>query len=314
MNSLNKYKIEYKISTLARCAIMKEKAKPASFKINDTIEIEFSHYNFSYRKGWEGEAWIASSEIEAKNYHKAFDLFYQKLSHIMLRIPFISQSYTNINESFLIHKLKDPKVFFRYIKSAKGVGLMFMEKEKRALEELLKNNVIPNEFFFYWRDVVNTIGYSAKLLLMFSAIEALAKSLAKNKNKKDKYNIIEKILGKKLKKAIYNSNNKGLRHRLVHGEYFNNPQDSSKNYVDLIHNKILKYFNNNFFSEPFLHKITRPQRNPFGNKKELKLFFKRKDNKKYFILKELLEDFNKNGYENLKNYEYIPSKNIENYY
>ena len=50
-----------------------------------------------------------------------------------------------------------------------------MTTQQKALLALLGCPQIPEEFFYYWNDAVNSTGYSSKLVLMFSAIEALVK-------------------------------------------------------------------------------------------------------------------------------------------
>jgi hypothetical protein len=79
----------------------------------------------------------------------------------------------------------------------------------------------------------------------FSAIEALVKIRnGSNPGQKD-WSKLERILGVGLKTEIWGERGdptNALRHRLVHGEYFN-PQDSTKNYLELMHKKIIAYFN-----------------------------------------------------------------------
>jgi len=268
MSNLNKYKIEHKILTLAHCAVMEKKDNPASFS-NDGIE--FSHWDFNYGDGWITDAWIATATIEAKNYQKAFSVFIKTMSRLVSRISLISQSYIEyLSEPFLIHKIGSNTAFFRYTNDVRAVGLMFMESEQKALTKLLANTEIPEAFYYYWNDAVNAYGYSAKLLLMFSAIEALVK-----KNGQKDWNLINKILGEDLVKELFGTrkqSNIGLRHRLVHGEYFGN-QDQGKNYLELVHNKVIIYFNSKIFLESLIHEnVTHPQRHFFGNKQECKTF------------------------------------------
>ena len=235
----NKYKIEQKILTLAHCAVMEKKDDPASFEVDDT---KFSHWDYNYRDGWLTDAWLAVATIEAGNYHKAFAEFIKKLARLVPRISLISQSYIEyLSEPFIIHKIGSDTTFFRYTYDTGAVGLMFMEGERKALKILLDNKVIPEAFYYYWNDAVNATGYSAKLLLMFSAIEALVK-----KNGQKDWNLISEMLGADLVKELFGTkeqSNTGLRHRLVHGEYFGN-QDNGKNYLELVHNKVIKYLKN----------------------------------------------------------------------
>lgn len=301
MSILNKYKIEHKILTLAHCAVMEKKHKPASFDIEG---VEFSHWDFNYGDGWISNAWIAASIIDAENYHKAFSEFIKKLSRLIPRISLISQSYIEyLFEPFLIHKTGSNIAFFRYTKDVNAVGLMFMENEQKALTKLLANTEIPEAFYYYWNDAVNATGYSAKLLLMFSAIEALVK-----RNGKKDWNLINEILGEGLVKELFGTkeqSNIGLRHRLVHGEYFGN-RDQGKNYLELVHNTVIAYFNKKIFSESLIHEnVTHPQRHFWGNKEECKTFVRVKDDSNSFDIKDLLKDFSDNGFRTPAKYEHV---------
>lgn len=296
----NKYKIEYKILTLAECAVMEKKEDPASFEIDG---IKFSHWDFNHRDGWITGAWLAVAIIESENYHKALAEFRKRLSRLIPRVSLISQSYIEyLSEPFLIHKINTNKTFFRYTNDVDAVGLMFMEEERKALQILLENKEIPESFYYYWNDAVNATGYSAKLLLMFSAIEALVK-----KNGQKDWNLINEILGANLVEELFGTrekSNTGLRHRLVHGEYFGN-QDNGKNYLELVHNKVIKYFNDKIFKESLIHEnVTHPQRHFFGNKQECKIFVKIK-NGNDFYLKDLLKDFVDSGFRTPEKYEHI---------
>ena len=50
---------------------------------------------------------------------------------------------------------------------------------------MLRDAEIPDEFFYYWNDATNSSGYAAKLGLMFSAVEVLAK--IKQEKKREKF-------------------------------------------------------------------------------------------------------------------------------
>lgn len=305
---MNNYKIQHKILTLAECAVMEKQNQPASFSIDG---VEFSHWDFSYRDGWITNAWLATSYISAKDYHSVCNDFRKRLSKLIPRISLISQSYVDyLLEPFLIHKTGSNKVFFRYTNDVDAVGLMFTEDEQKALNELMKNNVIPEEFYYYWKDAVNTTGYSAKLLLMFSATEALAK-----RNGRKDWSLMDNILGNNLVKELFGTKaqpNIGLRHRLVHGEYFN--KQDQKNYLVLVHNKIINYFNKKILSKPLIHEnVTNPQRNFFGNKEVCLGLLEKEDGGKSFDLKDMLKDFSVNGFRTPKRYRYVSDKGLDTY-
>lgn len=305
---MNKYKIEHKILTLASCAVMGDKQKPASFDIDG---IQFSHWNFNYRDGWiKDDAWLATAEVVEENYIDSMNKgFVNKLYKIIPRISLISQSYISyVNEPFLIHKEGSDAAFLHYTADVCGGGLMFMEKEQEALVELLKAKGIPETFYYYWNDAINATGYSAKLLLMFSAIEALVK-----KNGQKDWNLINEILGEDLVKDLFGTkedSSSGLRHRLVHGEYFDG-NDHSKNYLELVHKKVISHFNKKIFSKPLISEdVVHPQRHFFGNKRGGNFFLSRKDRSKSFYLKDLLNNFTDGKFSTEGEYEIVPGEQL----
>lgn len=300
---MTKYTVEYRILTLAKNAVMGNPEKPARFIIDD---IEFSHLNFTHNEGWLENYWIAKLDIEIGNRFEAYKQCTSKLKKIIPRLALISQSYTEfINQPFLITKEDNKIGFFGYKKDRNGTGLMFREKEKEALDYLLSNESIPEEFYYYWNDAVNTIGYSAKLLLMFSALESLAKN---NKGKKD-FNIINKILGEELTNQLFQQNF-GLRHRLIHGEYFNR-EDQKTDYLDIVHKKVIGYFNKSILENNLINEnVVNPQRHIFGNKDTGRFFIQRMDEND-LNFREVLNDFQENEFNSPKKHKHIEDKTLD---
>jgi len=314
---MNTYRIEQKILTLAECAVMEDREKPASFQLDD---VEFSHWDFNFMAGWINDAWIAIATINAENYRQAYACFNNKLSKIIPRISLISQVYIEyLIEPFLINKNESDIAFFRYTKDTRPVELMFAEEELRALEILIRKTEISDEFFYYWNDATNTIGYSAKILLMFSAVEALAKKLAKeskqNGGRKSKEDFEKEILGDDLYKECFKKTT-GLRNRLVHGDYFQ-LDDSKKNYVETIHKKVISYFNKKVFKKNLIEEnVINPQRNFWFNKEGGEFFIKIKNKNQKFSLKEVLNEFsNDEFFQNSLKYECVnlPKNEMEKY-
>lgn len=75
--------------------------------------------------------------------------------------------------------------FFRQTKDVDPVGLMFTEKQFKALEMLCGNTDIREEFYYYWNDVMNASGYTPKLLLVFSAWKLLPRAALGKKTSKN---------------------------------------------------------------------------------------------------------------------------------
>jgi len=253
------YLFQHRIETLAHNAVMNE-SQASSFTEQ---EICFSHWDFNFRDGWSQNFWLAKGDTQANNLNEAYKRIREQLIKIVPRIALIGQSYIDfITQPVLVHREDRDFAFLSYVADSEAVGLMFMENERKALRMLIDDSQIPEEFFFYWNDAVNTTGYSSKLLLMFSAIEAMVKT---NAGRKD-FAKLEQILGNDLKTELWGSREDSqgaLRHRLVHGEYFE-PGDSGRDYVELIHKKIIDYFNGCIFGETLLSEnVKHPQRHFF---------------------------------------------------
>ena len=163
---------------------------------------------------------------------------------------------------------------------------------------------VPEEFYLYWNEAVNTYGYPAKLLLMFSALEALF-SKDREKGKGAYYAKIEAVLGQQLKVELYGTKDNpgtGLRQRLMHGEYFG-PQDTS-NYVELVHKRVIGYFNSLFGQKLIKEEVVHPQRHLSGNRQESRFFIRGKGSQR-LGLKEVLTDLTENGLYSMQYFEYV---------
>ena len=103
MDKKNIYKIEHKITTLAKNAVHnKEKNSYHVFSIGN---ITFEHWDFNIRDGRLKNAWIVKSEVQSNNFLEAINSFRKELWKIISRIALISQSYIEYHiEPFVVHK------------------------------------------------------------------------------------------------------------------------------------------------------------------------------------------------------------------
>ncbi len=247
--------------------------------------IKFTHWNFNHRDGWLDDAWLAELEITASDGAHAFQKFRKRLFRIMPIVSLVGQAYVQyLVQPYLIVR-KDSGVGYLYYPFDVGpVPLMFQEDEKKALDLLLANEQIPEEFYLFWNDAVNTLGYSSKLLIMFAALEVLTRDESGNKN----IALQEAILGEELSNKIYTPRT-GLRHRLSHGDYFS--EDDKENYVELIHKRVINYFNEKILGEKLLEEnVTGPQRHFFNNDNLLRIFLKQEVDEWPLELKKVLEN------------------------
>lgn len=275
------YKIEHRISTLSENAVGAANGVP-SFTAE---EIVFTHWEFNHRDGWLVDAWLAEYDVEAVDAKNALFEFKKRLYRVIPRVSLIGQSYIQyLVQPYLITKQGSNVAYFYYPFDVGPTGLMFQEEEKKALDILLADTNIPEEFFLYWNDAVNTTGYSSKLLIMFAALDAL---IRKPDGTKD-YTLRLSILGGDLKDKIY-AQTTGLRNRLVHGEYFSD--DDTDNYMELVHKKIVGYFNDTIFNEKLIEEnVIGPQRGFFNNDNLLRMFIRQKEEEWPLELKKVVKN------------------------
>lgn len=307
------YQLQQRIHTLAHNAVESTTDGPPSFTAK---EIVFTHWQ--YKDGipwWTHNYWVAAAGIEANRFVQAWEIFQKVLAIVVPRISLISQFYTEcLREPYLILKESSDVAYVRAVVDSKPSGLMFMEEEKNALNLLVDYPQIPDEFFYYWNDATNSHGYSSKLLLMLLALEALAK---KSKYKVD-YAKLELILGKELKEHLWGTKEQSddaLRNRLIHGEYLQ-VTDGEKDYLLLIHNRVMTYFNDSIFGEKLLQEnVTDPQRHPMSNRSQASGFIKAIGGAPLNLV-DVMHDLekNENNINNLENYECVIDDGISEKY
>lgn len=291
------YFLEQKISTTADNYVASSTSSDPQFELDGIIYRQWAHVRGD---GAVGDAWTAETTIDAKSFGEAATLFHDKLVRAVPIISLISQCYMEFKRQPLLTRRVDSDIaHINYIHEGEHVGLMFMDNQYIGLKQLFVNQSIRPEFYKYWNDAQNTIGYSPKLLLMFSALEALVK---KPNGDKD-FAMLEDILGTELKEKTFTQQT-GLRHRLIHGEYFD-PADGGRNYVEEVHRKVVAYFNKlmgggDVISEDTVH----PQRHFYDNKFIGQFFITPIDPTTPLRLREVVTDFEENDHHATK-YEYV---------
>ena len=296
---MDDYAFQLKLHTLANCAVIENQ----SYDTFTFEGINFTHWEFNHSRGYQPGAWLITSETKAKDFQEAYNNFFTTLNDIIPKIAMISQCHTEyLDGSFVIHRRRDNIAFFRYTKETDGVSLYF---DKESLDNLskLKAANLPNEFFYYWNDMLNAPNYPAKLLLICSALEALAKGL-----KEKKHPFAKTVLGEDLYKKVYQDKNKGIRHRLVHGDYFS--EIDKEDYVSQIYDQIIQYFNQHFFQQTPIKNVEEPQRHPWGNRVQASYFLKNTLNAS-FDLKAMIETCNESLTSLTKSFEILDETQIE---
>tara|TARA_R110002124_G_scaffold149220_1_gene315062 strand:- start:208014 stop:208928 length:915 start_codon:yes stop_codon:yes gene_type:complete len=301
---MNTYTIQHRFHTLAQYYSDKNDYLP-SFELRS---VKFSHWDFNFSEGHKTNFWLIEDQIEADDFRSAMSKFNKKNTPIFAKISLLSQCFSEqLNEPFLVRKHGCDIAFFRYTRSTRGVPLAFDSNSMKALEALQDRKDISPEFYYYWNDMQNVTGYSAKLLLSCSALEALAKSSI-NTQKKNEF--FKEVLGEELARKIWGNKDVGIRHRLVHGEYFNEGTDK-ENYLKQIHEKVIEYFNKEIFKENLIRHVANPQRHPDGNKEGGFYFIKRISDSPSFDLKSLIKGCDDNFDSYLEKFELLSESEID---
>lgn len=248
--------------------------------------ITFKPWGNDPREYYRANEWLVISDIEAVNLAESIKDYSAKMSKIIPRIAFVGQAYINDKMGPIFIKRDDRDFgWLRSIIISEPVPLNFMDKEKEALDSLLSNQLIPDAFYYYWNDAVNTTSYTGKLLLMFGAIDSLA---IKGQRRAKRI----EILGNELSEEIY-ANDKGFRNRLTHGEYLEG--SSNKNYVEEVHKKVLIYFNSQIIKKDILTlSVVDPQRHFDENYVGGKFYVKQSNDNFPLDIYSLVDDITKN--------------------
>lgn len=252
---------------------------------NDNGPLPFTRDNIQFSSwqpdAWRTRFWLAQSTLQADNFISAWKAFQARLTRIVVRTAFVGQAYhTDIGQPYLIKKADSELAYFRHSQDSQPVPLHFSEEELGSLDILLADTDIPHAFYLYWNDAVNAVGYTAKLVLMFAALEILfekasrsrrqrmtQRSPSKRQVKRRFYAAARKVFGADLKKQLYGTakdSRSGLRQRLVHGDYLS--ENDTENYVEIIHKTIVRHFNQCMLQQHPVHEaVVNPQRHLFGN-------------------------------------------------
>ena len=235
---MNRYEIQHRIRTLATL----DQEEIFSFR-----GIEFRPWAFSSTSGSSGEAWHASTLIEAPDVETAFKKFRSALFPIVDRIGFISQCYTTVEyEPYLILKINDnpSRTFFTcFITERNAVPLDFGEKERMALENLDAYEE-KGDVFRLLREATNSPWFYTRFIMLVAALEAIAGEEIDRKGKKvtNHEYICDVILrDANLKDRIFKYE-EGLRNQILHGHKIDTKEHANIDYIREIYRSILRYF------------------------------------------------------------------------
>lgn len=308
---MNTYIIEQRISTLADLWLVKESGYiTREMTIDDFM---FNQWRVPQGTGMRSDkAWIAKKEIRSNTGNRALNRFRTELNDIVLRLGFVSQCYMDFyEEPFVLFRRTnniDKLFFYRHIESRKGVGLHFGNSELNTYRQIIDYEY--SEAFKFLQECRNTIGYVPKLLLLFSALEAMCGKVSKDDGTSEPYSTYNKEVMKEiLSNSLYNKlfGKEGIRHKLDHGEMIESA--FGKNYVEEIYTKIVTYFNSKYKTN-IRTDIVHPMRHFYRNSYHMDLWLKPKHN---FEIS--LQNCTQNCDEstNIKDCDYVTDADIETY-
>lgn len=308
------YRLEQRIHTLAKNFVDMESMSAPALRVDG---VTFTSWPHQSTETWTNKYWLATAELDAAGYREAWQSLWDKLSKSVPRICTVSQCYAeHLGQPLLILRKDLNLAFVRWTQQRGATGLIFGGNELKALNALINDPLIPDDFFWYWNDATNSTGYASKLMLMLSAVETLINKPSTNGRPQKDYIKLEAILGPELKKEFWGEERKdntdAVRHSLAHGRYFP-PGAGRKDYLLVLHQKIITYLNDVILGEKLIKEdIIHPQRHPTDNMDESQ-FFVRARGTEPLSLVDVAGDLETN-FENPQHYEYISSTAIpENY-
>ena len=242
------YVIEHRIDTLL------ELWKP--FNLNGFF---FEAWSTDMMAGQQ-DGWIAKREVEADTVDNAFREFSKDFYRLVDRIGFVGQCYTAAElEPFRITKPADERFFWRYSKKSNPVPLHFEEAERRSLDAL-ESYKEKGDAFRYLREASNSTSFYTRLVMLVSALEAMAGDIqTKQGPKTNKKYISNNILkDKNLCDKIF-KHEKGIRNQILHGGFVDDDIHGAVDYNVIVYDSIVDYFNKNHGLEIDKKALGRPR-------------------------------------------------------
>ena len=203
----------------------------------------FSAWCVDYQAGRQ-DGWLVKKQIEADTIEEAFRQFSPHFYWLVDRIAFIGQCHTTADlETFMIIKPDDNRFFWRYAKKREPVPLHFNDDEGRSLAALDKYEE-KGDVFRYLREATNATSFYTMLVMLVSALEAMAGITdEKGHRNVDREYIAEKILKDKALCDRLFKYGEGLRNQILHGGFVDYSMHGGTNYNIIIYDAIIDYFN-----------------------------------------------------------------------
>jgi hypothetical protein len=263
--------------------------KPFSYQ-----DFDFCHWDFNFRDGWIGDAWVAKKVIAAPNVKEAINTFRDELIPIIDRIAFVSQCFTIVEaEPFIVIKQNNNTekiLFLRYTRGAAGTPLMFDDDEIESLKQLEPFQDKEHVFRFL-RESTYGMTLHTRLPMLISALEGMAGEIVHKRGNKTNMDFIrnEILNDEKLYNRIFQYD-QGIRQQLLHGKKLDVVRDESEeiNYIQEVYKKIVQFFNDRYGTKISMN-VKSPQRTPIGNYVEGRYWIKPRNENCNLSLKNIVE-------------------------
>jgi hypothetical protein len=187
--------------------------------------LNFEQWDFSIAEWAFGDAWIVYNEVEANNFAEAINIHLKKLSQVLPRVFFCAPVWHSFgfHESLLISNDEFQTGFYFMRKEREWTWLVITDEILQVLESKNFQN-IPDKFLLYYSEFINANTALSWLSLWMSALEIIRPE--SNLDRK-------KLFGEELYFKIYWTKPEWIRHKIHHGKYPEEWDNSEKDFEEM---------------------------------------------------------------------------------
>lgn len=228
---MKKYSIQSRVRTWIEILSKythNEDEKDINKRFKSEFEYEWLHFqqwDFSVAEWALGDAWLLKTEIIAKDFSDAINIYFRKLGNILPRIFFSVPVWHSFgfHESLLISNDEFQTGFYFMRKEREWTWLVITDETLEIFESKNFQN-IPDKFFLYYSEFINANTSLSWLSLWMSALEII-----RPKSNVDR----KKLFGGELYFKIYWTKPEWIRHKIHHGKYPEDWDNPEKDFEDM---------------------------------------------------------------------------------
>lgn len=206
-----------------------EKRVKCNFEYDD---LRFEQWSFSFAKWPHWDAWIVFYEMDAENAIDALNLFLKKLSTVLPRIFFGIPVWHSFwyHEPLIISRDNFQTGFYCLRKKREWTWLTITDEILDLLKDQDFQN-IPDNFFLYYSEFINSISALSWLSLWLSALEIIRPESNEERKKLFWEGLYYKLYWKLDKR--YPDRKQGIRHKIHHWLYPEEWDNLGRDYNDM---------------------------------------------------------------------------------